>query len=204
MKKKWIILIGVVVVFIILNSVIKSNVCYLGPDTFYEPNSILWFALPLSCGVHARLTSISIEPEYLRPSEAEPLIINYKMFDVNVTETKDIMIGFFNPTDSTENWIMEVIDDSGEECWKDNYDEYSFLCYDNIIIMYRDIMFNLPRYRDIGWYVYFKPNENAVRESEIPYQFTVQVCGKSDGTNISDCDEADIIHQEEFVMTVRR
>jgi len=138
------------------------------------------------------------------PTESNTVTIFPGTIDVNVKETKDIKIGFFNPTINTEKWVMEISDDSGDECGQGT--NGTEMCFNKIQTVYVVTPFILPKDEIKRWRAVFKPDVGAVDEgeSEAEYLFTVKFCGKSDGTSISDCDEADIIHQEEFVMTVRR
>jgi len=164
----------------------------------------LTFVRGLFSKLSVTVEELEVDPSLItQPSEADTVTITPETIDVNVKETKDIKIGFFNPTISTENWIMEVSDDAGP-CGQGSSGNPK--CFGQIQTVYVVSPFLLPKDEIKSWRVVFKPDTSAVGtgDSSSIYMLGVKFCGMDDGTEISSCDGATIVHQDQIVMTVRR
>jgi len=180
MEKAWRLTIVVMVIVTIIATLALFK-AYSCPDS--TPGSFFWYVIPLACDIHTDTPMIA------DPPKEDVVTIIPENIDINSSSLGDIMVEFYN-LDNTEYWVMEVYDNQGE-C-------NGMTCSDGARPLYDDSMIVLANNETTYIAITISPGEE--QEST----FTVKFCGKSDGTEITDCDEADIIHQKEFLMTVRR
>jgi len=203
-QQKVLLIVTVVSLILLSFFVIKPEYCQamlIDGGSWYVPNSSLWYFIPWDCDTGSEIFWVQYGAP-ITTASADTVVITPETIDLDFGEEKEVKVAFFNPTISTVYWTVGLFDDQGKCGGVSESDK----CFDRIDFIYDDSMFVLKKDDTKGMYINIKPDNNAVKTGELSniYMVRVKFCGKSDGTEISDCNEADIIHEKQFVMTVRR
>ena len=122
-----------------------------------------------------------------------------------LSDTKNIQVGFYNPSTNNDLWCIELLDDdtAGEPCGSLAGDD---LCYTNMIkAIYRDQPFELQKDNTVGWNLILEPQEGAVPTgSSKAYLLTVKFYAIEAGSTTCVVSSNPQSYQKELFLTVRK
>lgn len=140
-----------------------------------------------------------------KPSEGEPVVFSPNSPEIKEKDTKNIQVGFYNPSTNNDLWCIELLDDdtAGEPCGSLAGDD---LCYTNMIkAIYRDQPFELQKDNIVGWNLILEPQEGAVPTgSSKAYLLTVKFYAIEAGSTTCVVSSNPQSYQKELFLTVRK
>lgn len=156
-------------------------------------------------------TAIDVADLSARPTENEPVVFSPNNPEVRIRDQINVQAGFYNPSIGATQWLMQVIDETGEKCGGLTATGPDDNCYSFIKTIYNDRPFRLEKDQTIGWNIVFDPIQVNDLDNIFPgatraILLTVQFCeAETTGeTPTATCKTNGEIFQRELFMTVRK
>lgn len=141
------------------------------------------------------------------PSKEDPVVFSPNQPEIKEKTTKDIQIGFYNPSTSNSYWCMGIFEGRHGKikiCGGSN-NSVDSRCYDNVTATYRNKPFKLQKNNTVNWNVTLEPQEKSVPTGySEAYLLTVKFFAVEAGS--IDCTVSSNLesYQKELFLTVRK